>query len=171
MKITRVEVYGLFLASLLIGGGGIAYAASGTDTTTPTPEPTVIATADPTPTPVETQTPVDTTTPTNEFALTPERVVDNESYNAQPDPCGGKICGAFIGSNPQTVQLEGEAYQCGWDAGANAGWGWSGPAGPGSPCRDQYLSYVASHCTASDGIISDVKCNEWSTGTLQNFYY
>lgn len=167
---TRVEVYGLFLAAVLLGGG-TAVAMTNDSTTEVQP----IATAEATQTPLaaEPTTPEQQADPT--YGDGPVHSVPTEIVNGVEMPVGSppvypvpapdpvKIAEPFIG-DAASVFYEGRNHICGWDYQALGGWGWG--FDPNSPCNDDFVNYIATHCSANDGVVYPQRCNEWSTGTL-----
>lgn len=170
-RASRVEVYGLFLAVLVVGGG-TAFAVTN-DTVI---DPVVTATATPTPTETSTPVPVETTvadpTQRDPGPMVVIDGVERPTYGAQfipapPPQDMTKDPSPFIG-DAASVFYEGRNHVCGWDTAALGGWGWG--FDPASPCNAEFLNYIASHCSANDGVVFAQRCQEWAENRLPIAY-
>lgn len=165
---SRAEVYGLFLASIVLVGGGIggAYAITSTlnqkdpvlaaavSTETPTPSDSVppVSTEAPAPT-SDSSTPSDVNTGTNGGSGT----VPNQPI-APPPFVDTRIQAPYIGP-ANTFSYLSRNYICGWDTAAMGGFGWG--FDPAEPCNEEYVAYVGQHCEAGDGVIFNQRCEEY----------
>ena len=115
-----------------------------------------------------------TLSPTREESLQDEPFLEPEEGDEQevpmtyvppippPPPEPPKIQSPFIG-DASTVFADGANYICGWDYQALGGWGWGLPS---DPCNQQFIDYIAYHCSANDGIVYFERCDQWLSGTL-----
>jgi len=164
---TRAEVYGLFLAALLIGGSATAFAAPGDATSSPVESSTPVSTQ------VQPEALVEPEVlafdsdgiPTNDVPISDEQLADNSSYDVAPSYGVGKDMAPYIGENSQTLFAEGENHVCGWDTSATSGWSYILPS---DPCYAQYREYVSLHCESNDGVVSDYICEGWFQDQLQS---
>lgn len=169
--VTRVEVYGLFLATVLLGGGAAVAMTDSSTIDVSSTQPTPVATTQEV---VSTST-VEQPVSQQELGEGPVHVIETEIRNGVEFPVGAptafpvpppepeKIASPFIG-DAASVFYEGRNHICGWDYQALGGWGWG--LDPNMPCNADFINYIATHCSANDGVVYVQRCNEWSTGTL-----
>lgn len=172
---SRAEVYGLFLASIVLVGGGIggAYAITSTlnqndpaqvaafPTDSPTPSETIQPDSSTPPVP-ESSIPSDTNTGTNGGSGT----VPNQPI-APPPYVDTRIQEPYIGP-ANTFSYLSRNYICGWDTAAMGGFGWG--FDPAEPCNEEYVAYVGQHCEAGDGVVFDQRCEEYFAHALPVVY-
>ena len=163
--VTRVEVYGLFLATVVIGGGS-AYAIT---SDTPTEAAPVVVSSTPMPTPVQTTEPV------------ADVVAEQQVQSGSPDPAVVEdhtpaqfmLLGPWIGP-AETLAQDSKDYTCAWayDGFGGRGYGY----GPDAMCNNEYLNYIAMNCGTRDengqwtGIVYRQLCDEWESHTLRIEY-
>lgn len=175
-RASRAEVYGLFLAVLVVGGG-TAYAVTNDTvsdinvTTTATPTPTDQPTTTPVPV-VDSGTPLSDPTQRDPGPWVVIDGVERPTYGAQfipapPPQDMTKDPTPYIG-DASNMFYEGRNHVCGWDYAALGGWGWG--FDPSSPCNAEFLNYIASHCSANDGVIFNQRCQEWAENRLPIAY-
>ncbi len=160
--VTRVEVYGLFLATVVIGGGS-AYAIT---SDTPTEAVPIVSTA--TPEPTQTVQPQIVTEIIAETVVQEATVVEEIPHQVEY-----RLLGPWIGPSA-TLAGDSQNYICAW---ATDGYGGRGYGfGPEAVCNQEYLNYVSSNCGTKDdngmwsGIIDRQLCNEWESHTLRIQY-
>lgn len=167
---SRAEVYGLFLASIVLVGGGIGGAYAITTSLAQLGSDEVVASATATPTPTEVvETPASSSAP-----------VDNSAVGGSTDTGGGsgtvpnqpiapppfvdtRIQEPYIGP-ANTFSYLSRNYICGWDTAALGGFGWG--FDPAEPCNEEFVAYVGQHCEAGDGVIFGQRCEEYFSHSL-----
>lgn len=191
---SRAEVYGLFIAAVVLVGGGVggafAYSASGGFNQAKQSEvsPTNSASA------TSGQT-------NNSSAQSGESSTGNSSENydsrssggskknqqdapvatepevgpAQPEPpVDTRIQEPYIGP-ANTFSYLSRNHICGWDTEALGGFGWG--YDPAEPCNRQFEAYIRDNCGTKDpttgqwsGIVYFQRCDEMASGTLPIAY-
>lgn len=172
---SRAEVYGLFLASIVLVGGGIGGAYAITTTLNQDDTVQVAAVATETPTPSETVQPDSTPASAPQASTPPDAdtgtnggsgTVPNQPI-APPPFVDTRIQAPYIGP-ANTFSYLSRNYICGWDTAAMGGFGWG--FDPAEPCNEEYVAYVGQHCEAGDGVIFDQRCEEYFAHALPVIY-
>lgn len=163
--VTRAEVYGLFVATLLVGGGTVAFA---TDQTVATDPVTTVASSTPTATPVQAEVVAE---------VVAEPVVQDpvvaQTVEEIPHQVEYRERGPWIGSGDR-IHVDASNYICAWATNGYGGRGYG--YGPEAVCNQEYLNYISSNCGVKDengmwsGIIDRQLCNEWESHTLRIDY-
>lgn len=182
---SRAEVYGLFIAAVVLLGGGIggAYAIttsinqsdvtsiSEASTQTPTPSPELAESSEET---AENSPEVSNSNGSpavngnNQPNQDPGTSVQQPAPVAPPaQPVDTRIQEPYIGP-ANTFSYLSQNHICGWDTAALGGFGWG--YDPASPCNDEFVAYIGQHCTAGDGVVYFQRCDEYFAGTLPVAY-
>ena len=168
---SRAEVYGLFIASIVLVGGGIGGAYAITTSISQADSAQIAAPATATPQasdPVTTQStptdgPLSTTTPDGGTGTNGGTVVVPNQPVAPPPFVDTRIQAPYIGPTGTFSYLS-RNYICGWDTAALGGFGWG--YDPAEPCNEEFVAYVGQHCEAGDGVIYYQRCDEYFSHTL-----
>lgn len=163
---SRAEVYGLFLASLVLVSGGIGGAFAITSTLNQSDPVQVTAEGSQSPIPSEAVQPSSPSVPIPEASIPSDvntgtnggsGTVPNQAI-APPPYVDTRIQEPYIGP-ADTFSYLSRNYICGWDTAAMGGFGWG--FDPAEPCNEEYVAYVGQHCEAGDGIIFLQRCEEY----------
>lgn len=172
---SRVEVYGLFLAAIVLVGGGIGGAYALTVSLNQNDETTTTVSASPqaenaTSTPVP-DSPVSTTTDPQQPSGTGTDpgvyVAQSQPPVAPPEFVDTRIQAPYIGP-ANTFSYLSRNYICGWDYAALGGFGWG--YDPAEPCNEEFVAYIGQHCDAGDGVIFPQRCEEYYSHNLPVAY-
>jgi hypothetical protein len=183
-KASRAEVYGLFIAAIVLTGGGIggAYAISASlgsseqtitdalqdsneETTSDAPQDSNEETTSDAP-----QDSNEETTPDapQDSSQSPSPVPSGQTTPASSPPAGdGLIKEPYIGP-ANTFSYLSRGHICGWDTQALGGFGWG--FDPTEPCNSLFVDYVGKHCEADDGVVYFQRCDEYFSRTLPVAY-
>lgn len=161
--VTRVEVYGLFLAAIVIGSSTMSFA---TDEST-AQEPVLAV-------PTATVEPVQIAEPQVATEIIEEPLPQNVAVVEEiPHQVEYRLLGPWIGPSA-TLAVDSQNYICAWAVDGYGGRGYG--FGPEAVCNQEYLNYISSNCgTKNDsgvwsGIIDRQLCNEWESHTLRIQY-
>ena len=182
-KASRAEVYGLFIAAIVLTGGGIggAYAISASlgsseqtitevlqesseETTSDAPQDSNEETTSDAPQDSSqgpSPAPSGQTTP----ASSPPVAVPGDGTTDSPGD--GLIKEPYIGP-ANTFSYLSRGHICGWDTQALGGFGWG--FDPTAPCNSLFVDYVGEHCEADDGVVYFQRCDEYFSRTLPVAY-
>lgn len=194
---SRAEVYGLFIAAIVLVGGGVggafAYSASGGFSQGEKPQ-TIGAGSTSSPVPSEgnseptksdssignNQNGQGNSKGSNKANSQSNSDQQNSSSNqvqeptAPQGPVDTRIQEPYIGP-ANTFSYLSQNYICGWDTQALGGFGWG--YDPAEPCNRQFEDYIRSNCGIKDpqtgqwsGIVYFQRCDEMESGTLPIAY-
>jgi hypothetical protein len=167
-KASRVEVYGLFIAAIVLTGGGIGGAFAISASLDSNEQTIAEAPQDPSQTP--SPDPSGDAIPASETSP-PVAVPAPEAPVAVPAPADDppasyedvRIKEPYIGP-ADTFSYLSRGHICGWDTEALGGFGWG--FDPAEPCSSLYVAYVGQHCEAGDGVVFHQRCDQYFSRTL-----
>ena len=171
---SRAEVYGLFLASIVLVGGGIggAYAITNTIIQNDSSQAGAVASNTPTPsdTAVGSPTPSSTTSADSNSGTSGtssesggSTITVPHEAPAPPPFVDTRIQAPYIGPTGTFSYLS-RNYICGWDTAALGGFGWG--YDPAEPCNEEFVAYIGQHCEAGDRVVYFQRCDEYFSHTL-----
>jgi hypothetical protein len=184
-KASRAEVYGLFIAAIVLTGGGIggAYAISASlgsseqtitdapqdsneETTSNAPQDSNEETTSDAPQDsIQAPSPAPSGQPTP--SSSPPVAVPGPGDETPASPENGLIKEPYIGP-ADTFSYLSRGHICGWDTQALGGFGWG--FDPTEPCNSLFVEYVGKHCEAADGVVYFQRCEEYFSRTLPVAY-
>ncbi|MDH6409054.1 hypothetical protein M2113_000003 [Aurantimicrobium minutum] len=175
---SRAEVYGLFLASIVLVGGGIGGAFAITNSLNQNQSQNISAISESaTPTITSTGSAEVPTSSPSELATETRSGGDSSSpveYVPKSHPpveqapfVDTRIQEPYIGP-ADTFSYLSRNYICGWDTEALGGFGWG--FDPAEPCTDEFVAYVGQHCEANDGVVYAGRCEQYFSHSLPVAY-
>lgn len=192
---SRAEVYGLFIAAIVLVGGGVggafAYSASVQNDSISETATSGGTTADATSVPTASSASESTESVnggTSEGNSSSGDASSGGSSATSPEQSGAAPvlpppAGAYVDTRIQepyigpadTFSYLSRNHICGWDTQALGGFGWG--FDPAEPCNRQFEAYIRDNCGTKDpttglwsGIVFGQRCDEMASGTLPILY-